>query len=78
LRRPLPDLTRLAERSGGAFQADKIARIVDGRKPSKGHGGADMPVWGDAFQGSGDSESEAAVKARIKALVDYLESVQTK
>jgi hypothetical protein len=78
LRRPLPDLTRLAERSGGTFQAETIARMIDGRKPIKGHGGADMPVWGDAFQGSGGSESEATVKARIKSLVGYLESVQIK
>ena len=78
LRRPLPDLTRLAKHGGGAFRPEPIARMIDGRKPIQGHGGAEMPVWGEAFQGSGDSESEAAVKRRIQALVDYLESVQAR
>ncbi len=37
-----------------------------------------MPVWGDAFKRSSEGYSEAAVKARIKALVEYLEGLQVK
>jgi mono/diheme cytochrome c family protein len=75
LRKRPPDLTRLAKRNGGVFDADKIHRIIDGRQPVKGHGGPDMPVWGDAFGKSG-SGGERAVKGRIDALVEFLRSVQ--
>jgi mono/diheme cytochrome c family protein len=73
-----PDLTTLAKRGGGKFDADKVHRIVDGRDPVKGHGGPDMPVWGDAFKRSGEGYSEEKVKQRIGALVEHLRSVQAK
>jgi mono/diheme cytochrome c family protein len=76
LRTVPPDLTRLAQRNKGTFDADKVHRIIDGRDPVKGHGGPDMPVWGDAFRQSREGYSEEKVKARIAALVGYLESVQ--
>jgi len=40
-----------------------------------------MPLWGLSFQLRGKEysrESEAAVKRRISALLDYLESIQDK
>src|SRR5688572_31026525 len=64
-----PDLTLLAKRNGGTFDDAAVYRIIDGRKPVKGHGGPDMPVWGDAFKRSGEGYSEEAVKARIEGLV---------
>ena len=72
------DLTLIAKRNGGKFDADKVYRIVDGREPVKGHGGTDMPVWGDAFKRSVEGYSEKAVKERISAIVDYLKSIQAK
>jgi mono/diheme cytochrome c family protein len=76
LARKPPDLTRLAQRNGGNFDADQLRRVIDGRQPVKGHGRGEMPVWGDAFQGSDESSAEA-VRARIEALVEYLRSIQT-
>jgi mono/diheme cytochrome c family protein len=73
-----PDLTLIAKRNGGKFDVDKVHRIIDGREGVKGHGGTDMPVWGDAFKRSGEGYSEMSVKARIEAIVDYLNSVQVK
>ena len=70
------DLTLLARKSGGTFPKDRVTRTVDGRKPVKGHGGADMPVWGDAFKQSKDGYSEAKVQEKIEAVVEYLESLQ--
>jgi mono/diheme cytochrome c family protein len=70
------DLTLISKRNGGKFDADKVYRIIDGRDPVKGHGGTDMPVWGDAFKRSVEGYSEDAVKARIQALVEYLKSIQ--
>ena len=73
-----PDLTRIAQRNKGTFSRLDVERIIDGRKAVKGHGGTDMPVWGDAFKSSRSGYSEEAVKARIDDLVDYLESIQVK
>jgi mono/diheme cytochrome c family protein len=69
------DLTQIAKRNAGTFSSEQVARIIDGRRPVKGHGGGDMPVWGDAFAKSGDV---AQVDERIRRLVIYLESIQVK
>jgi len=73
-----PDLTLFAKRNKGKFDADKVYRIIDGREPVKGHGGTDMPVWGDAFKRSVEGYSENAVKTRIQAIVEYLKTIQVK
>lgn len=78
LRHAPPDLTTLAKRNDGKFDAARVARMIDGRDPIKDHGGADMPIWGDAFKRSGEKYDEKAVKARIDALVDHLKSLQVK
>lgn len=78
MRRRPADLTEIAKRNKGVFAADEVFRIIDGRTPVKGHGGPDMPVWGDAFARSVDGGDPALVAARIKALVAYLESIQAK
>jgi mono/diheme cytochrome c family protein len=71
-----PDLSRLGQRSRDGFSFDKIRRIIDGRDPVKGHGGPEMPVWGDALKTpeAGYSEREAAKK--ITSLANYLASIQ--
>jgi mono/diheme cytochrome c family protein len=71
-----PDLTLLAKRNGGSYPEDKVHGIIDGRKPVKGHGGADMPIWGDAFESSHDGHSEERIQETIAALVAYLKSIQ--
>jgi mono/diheme cytochrome c family protein len=70
------DLTLLARKNKGQWDAAKVARMIDGREPVKGHGGADMPVWGDAFKSSRDGYDEESVKEKIHALTEYLESLQ--
>jgi hypothetical protein len=42
----------------------------------RGHGGPDMPVWGDAFEKSREAGDQERVKSVIQSLVDYLESIQ--
>jgi mono/diheme cytochrome c family protein len=71
-----PDLTLIAKRNGGTFPADDVFRMIDGRKPLKGHGGNDMPIWGDAFKNSREGYDEAAVKGKIEAVVEYLAGIQ--
>ena len=69
------DLTGIAKRNGGTFPADQVARIIDGKRPVSGHGGGEMPVWGDAFAKSIDT---MPADEKIRRLVAYLESIQAK
>ncbi len=78
LRHAPSDLTTIAKRSAGKFDAALVHRMIDGRNPLKGHGGPDMPIWGDAFKRSSEGYTEKAVKERIAALVDHLKSLQRK
>lgn len=71
---PPSDLTAISERSGGDFPYERVYRVIDGREKVKGHGTADMPAWGDAFQEI--SESEEEVDKRIHQLVQFLWTIQ--
>lgn len=70
------NLTEIAKRNGGEFPTELVFRTIDGREPVRGHGGPDMPVWGDAFLRSRDAGDAERVKAVIQSLVDYLGSIQ--
>jgi mono/diheme cytochrome c family protein len=70
------DLTRLAQRHGGTYRADAVARAIDGRDRIGSHGPSDMLVWGDAFSPSLRGGNEAALRARISALVQYVATLQ--
>jgi mono/diheme cytochrome c family protein len=73
-----PDLTLIARRNGGGFPADRVLRIVDGRNPLKGHGGTDMPIWGDAFKNAETGYDDVQVKAKVQSVVDYLKTIQAR
>ncbi len=66
----------IANRHGGSFPAEEVYRIVDGRRPVRGHGGPDMPVWGDVLRDPDTGYGEAAVRERIRAVVDYVRTLQ--
>lgn len=69
-----PDLTLLAQNNGGSFPGDRVLMTL-GRIPSAGaHGSADMPVWGDLFRQS--HQSETVTQMRLYNLTRYLESLQ--
>jgi mono/diheme cytochrome c family protein len=75
LRRTPPDLTQFTTRNRGVFPSERVYRIIDGREvPS--HGDREMPVWGDAFRTSRDGLTTESVKARIEAIVRYLQAIQ--
>jgi hypothetical protein len=78
LRRAPPNLTEITKRHKGTFPSELIFKIIDGRQRVAGHGGPDMPVWGDAFMRTSDASDQDSVRYRIQALVDYLETVQAK
>ena len=71
-----PDLTLIAQRAGGEFPAEQVFRIVDGRDPVKGHGGPEMPIWGDAFRSAEEDFDESVAEARIRSIVKHLETLQ--
>jgi nucleotide-binding universal stress UspA family protein/mono/diheme cytochrome c family protein len=77
VRKP-PDLTEIAKRNGGLFPTELVFRTIDGKNPIRGHGGPDMPVWGDAFARSRDGGDPEKVKRLIQSLVDFLESIQAR
>lgn len=76
MRRKPADLTGLSARNGGSFPAEMTQKVIDGKNPVKGHGGGDMPVWGDALSRSQDGGSPEIVQHRIEELVNYLKSIQ--
>ncbi len=71
-----PDLSLISKRNGGEYPAEKIHRIVDGRRPLPGHGGPDMPIWGDAFRNADTGYDDTKVKEKIRSVVDYLRTLQ--
>jgi mono/diheme cytochrome c family protein len=76
-----PDLTKLSAANNGVFPYLKVFQTIDGRATIRAHGSSVMPIWGDQFtrevEGSaGGFGSELIVRARIVALVDYVESLQ--
>ena len=78
VRKKPADLTQLAKKNNGQFPADTVAKFIDGRTRDEAHLKSDMPVWGDVFSKSQTSSSPEEVKARIDALVKYIETLQQK
>lgn len=75
---PVPDLTRIAVRRGGAFPPDEVYRIIDGQSELRAHGPRHMPVWGYEFFGD-DADDEVAHRQatqKVERLVSYLRSIQ--
>jgi mono/diheme cytochrome c family protein len=67
------DLTKLSEANGGKFPAVRVFEIIDGRREVEVHGSREMPVWGRTTR-----LSLATVQSRIRAIVDYLATLQGK
>jgi mono/diheme cytochrome c family protein len=77
------DLTQISNTHQGTFPRQYLYDIIDGGKrlPEHHDWNSPMPLWGMVFQLKGQeysAESEAKVKRRVSALVDYVESLQGK
>jgi mono/diheme cytochrome c family protein len=73
------NLTQLSKENNGQFPRQKVYDTIDGRHRFPAHFVGDMPSWGRKYQqGEATPQSEAEVKRRISALVDYIESLQDK
>lgn len=70
------DLTRLRA-ADGSFPAEEIRRTIDGRDTLPGHPRKEMPIWGLTLQQlDSDADQEEEVRAKIRSIVTYLESIQ--
>lgn len=81
LAHPPGDLRRLGDGVDTALLADRLVRVIDGRKVVTAHGEREMPVWGEQFADIKSAEGaprEEAVHDRINAIVAYLLSIQAK
>jgi mono/diheme cytochrome c family protein len=76
----VPDLTRYAQRRGGALNRELVERIIDGRHILAAHGARTMPVWGEAFSASapGDPGAERIARLKISRLADHVLQLQSR
>ena len=78
-----PDLTQLSKNNGGIFPLPLVFMSIDGRNPVGAHGDRTMPIWGERYsssaqtEGLGANERMRAVRSRVLELVYYLQSIQT-
>jgi mono/diheme cytochrome c family protein len=71
------DLTTIAMRRGGVFPEAEIREVIDGRRRMRGHGPANMPLWGNVFKSERtDAQNEIAIRDKVTSLVTYLKSIQ--
>jgi mono/diheme cytochrome c family protein len=70
------DLTQLARKNGGKFDALQVQLLITGSDVVAAHGSRDMPTWGTVFASM--STNESMRKLRINGLVNYIEKMQAK
>ncbi|MBL8315410.1 MAG: cytochrome c [Rubrivivax sp.] len=83
LKRSPPDLTSLSRRNAGVFPMANVYDVVEGAGP--GHGTREMPVWGRDYSVKAAEyyvdvpySQEGYVRARILALCEYINRLQTR
>jgi len=73
----VPNLRTLSRRNDGAFPAEFVASLIDGRAMPEAHIRRDMPVWGDVFEATAEIVPGAeSPQLRVDALVVYLRELQ--
>jgi len=72
------DLTRIAERAGGAFPSPHIIEVITYGGNIEAHGSATMPIWGRVFSDEGGRGRGGGLYSRraVLALKRYLETIQ--
>jgi mono/diheme cytochrome c family protein len=84
LRKSPPDLTLLAKNNQGVLPMNRLYEVIEGANVPA-HGSRDMPVWGRDYRIK-DAEyyvdvpydAPGLVRARILALLEYLNRLQVK
>ena len=72
------DLTQIAKRIDGKFESEQVSRRIDGRESVKGHGGSDMPVWGEVFITEKEKQKYSELTSLLKAkiIAEYIATLQ--
>jgi len=72
------DLTQLQKKNKGVFPVEKLMATIDGKTRVEAHGESKMPVWGEIFEKEAtvQKDSKAASTAKIKAIVEYVSTIQ--
>ncbi len=82
LSKPPADLTQIAKSHGGKFPIREVEEMIDGRAIVAAHGDREMPVWGNRYrvpvEGQSSAWVERQVRTQIRALANYLKSLQEK
>ena len=77
LKFPPLDLTKITERTGGAFPLKRVQKIIAGEEEiAAGHGTRAMPVWGPVF--SQVAWDQDLGRIRVYNLAKYIETLQTR
>lgn len=84
LKKSPPDLTVLARQNGGVFPMERLYRVIEGSEVAA-HGTRDMPIWGRDYRLQAGEyymdqvyDPDAYVRARILALLEYINRLQVK
>ncbi|HXY10473.1 MAG TPA: cytochrome c [Terriglobales bacterium] len=75
------NLTMLATSNHGQFPTLRVSNTILGDGMPEAHGTKDMPVWGKLFFEScpgSEARAQFDVRLRVRALTDYVESLQRK
>ena len=84
LKKSPPDLTTLAKSNGGILPMDRLYQSIRGNTLAA-HGSRDMPIWGREYNIEAANyyidtpyDGEAYVRARVLALLEYINRLQVK
>jgi len=73
------NLRTLARRQGAPLDRERLAEVIDGRKPIVAHGSREMPVWGKRLgEGVYTPVPDMRKRSMVMVIVDYLEAIQEK
>lgn len=73
----VPNLTLIQKRRGGKFPVADLEKVIMGEVDlSAAHGSREMPVWGPVFRRVEKDQDLGLV--RVRRLVDYLKTLQTR
>ena len=70
------DLTQIAKNNVGVFPADKIFAMIAGRENVVGHQSFQLPKYWERFKQAEGQLGVDTAEVRIKAIVDYLATIQ--
>ena len=72
------DLTQLKKKNNGVFPLENVIATIDGKKRIGAHGESKMPVWGEILEkeASAQKDSAATAAAKVKAIAEYVSTIQ--